>query len=76
MKNCFLKAQGLFDGALVGALAVNFNRAPATNPGQSTEGSGADADWRTYGNDTGLTRYSPAKQIDRSNLNKLRVPWT
>lgn len=59
----------------MGALVVNFNRAPATTPGQSAAGSGANADWQTYGNNSGVTCYSPAKQIDRSNLSQLRVPW-
>jgi quinoprotein glucose dehydrogenase len=32
--------------------------------------------WPTYGNDPGGTRYSPARQIDRSNVDKLKVAWT
>jgi quinoprotein glucose dehydrogenase len=35
-----------------------------------------DAGWPTYGNDPGGTRYSTAKQIDRSNVSKLQLAWT
>src|SRR5208283_720864 len=34
------------------------------------------ADWPTYGNDPGGSRYSAAAQIDRSNVGRLRVAWT
>lgn len=32
--------------------------------------------WPTYGNDAGGTRYSAAAQIDRGNVDKLKVAWT
>src|SRR5713101_10097545 len=35
-----------------------------------------DAGWPNYGNDGGGTRYSPATQIDRSNVEQLKVAWT
>ena len=35
-----------------------------------------DSDWPTYGNDAGGSRYSPAVQINRGNVDKLRVAWT
>jgi quinoprotein glucose dehydrogenase len=38
--------------------------------------SARDVGWPNYGNDPGGTRYSPAKQIDRSNVAKLQVAWT
>ena len=34
-----------------------------------------DGEWRSYGGDVGNTRYSPLKQIDASNFNKLQVAW-
>src|SRR5438093_10529431 len=40
--------------------------------GQSVPDSG----WPAYGNDPGGTRYSPARQIDRSNVTRLQVAWT
>ena len=38
---------------------------------QGKEGTG----WPTYGNDPGGTRHSAATQIDRSNVDKLKVAW-
>ena len=35
-----------------------------------------DADWPAYGRDAAGTRYSPLKQIDRTNVTKLHVAWT
>ncbi|MGB2635316.1 MAG: pyrroloquinoline quinone-dependent dehydrogenase [Candidatus Acidiferrum sp.] len=43
---------------------------------QSKNNSAADTGWPTYSNDPGGTRYSPAKQIDRSNVSQLKVAWT
>lgn len=34
------------------------------------------AEWPSYGNDAGGTRYSPLTEIDRRNVTKLRVAWT
>jgi quinoprotein glucose dehydrogenase len=36
----------------------------------------ADGDWPYYGRDPGGTKFSPLKQIDRSNVQKLKVAWT
>jgi quinoprotein glucose dehydrogenase len=36
----------------------------------------SDAGWPNYGNDGGGTRYSPAAQIDRSNVAQLKTAWT
>ena len=35
-----------------------------------------DSEWPTYGNDAGGTRYSPAAQINRGNVDTLTVAWT
>src|SRR6266576_1655640 len=35
-----------------------------------------DAGWPNYGNDGGGTRYSPATQIDRTNVTQLKRAWT
>lgn len=35
-----------------------------------------DAGWSAYGADAGGTRYSSAGQIDRNNVNQLKVAWT
>jgi quinoprotein glucose dehydrogenase len=42
---------------------------------QSTATS-SDSGWPTYGNDPGGTRYSTAKQINKSNVAQLKVAWT
>ena len=52
-------------------LAVTLCLGPMAR-GQSTPDSG----WPAYGNDPGGTRYSPARQIDRSNVTRLQVAWT
>jgi quinoprotein glucose dehydrogenase len=36
----------------------------------------SDAGWPNYGNDPGGSRYSAARQIDRSNVRKLQPVWT
>ena len=36
----------------------------------------AGSQWPHYGNDAGAARYSPAAQIDRSNVAQLQVAWT
>jgi glucose dehydrogenase len=33
-------------------------------------------EWPVYGGDPGNTRYSRLKQIDRSNVVRLRTAWT
>jgi quinoprotein glucose dehydrogenase len=38
--------------------------------------SASDTGWPNYGNDAGGGRYSPARQIDRSNVAQLQVAWT
>ncbi len=35
-----------------------------------------DGDWPAYGRDGGGTKYSPLGQIDRSNVQNLKVAWT
>ena len=36
----------------------------------------AQKDWPTYGHDAGGMRYSPLKQINTTNVQKLRRAWT
>ena len=38
--------------------------------------SAPDSGWPNYGNDAGGTRYSAARQIDRTNVAQLHVAWT
>ena len=69
---------------LVAALAVGIaacqatpSRAPsaqATSPRAATA-EPADVEWRTYGGSYASARYSPLSQIDRTNVQQLRVAW-
>ena len=34
-----------------------------------------DGEWRSYGGDTGSTKYSPLDQIDANNFEQLEVAW-
>ena len=38
--------------------------------------SAPDSAWPNYGNDPGGARYSSARQIDRTNVNRLQLAWT
>jgi quinoprotein glucose dehydrogenase len=52
--------------AVVGIVCTGFALGQAKN----------EAGWPAYGSDPGGTRYSAATQIDRSNVDKLKVAWT
>ena len=57
--------------ALVAALGVS-----ATLAGQTgASASKGETEWRFFGSDIGATRYSPANQINASNVRDLRVAW-
>jgi quinoprotein glucose dehydrogenase len=57
--------------ALVAALCLS-----ATLAGQTgARASSGETEWRSFGSDTGATRYSPADQINASNVSDLRVAW-
>ncbi len=44
--------------------------------GQATQGrSTAETEWRFFGADSGATRYSPANQINATNVRNLQVAW-
>ncbi|PYX99077.1 MAG: pyrroloquinoline quinone-dependent dehydrogenase, partial [Acidobacteria bacterium] len=38
--------------------------------------SASEAGWPTYGDDPGGTRFSPASQISRTNVARLKIAWT
>src|SRR5690242_20446971 len=55
--------------------------APSTAIAQSDSASSrlppaAGVGWPSYGGDPGGTRYSPAAQINRENVGRLRPAWT
>ena len=46
---------------------------PAFGQPSSTSG---DREWRSYGHDPGGMRFSPLKQISRTNVSQLQRAWT
>jgi len=50
--------------------------APAPAPPGPIPVGGPIADWPSYGNDPGGTRYSPLTQLTRENVGTLAVVWT
>ncbi len=66
----------------------NFNRPPSIRllllltgfilcmPTRALEGTdGEQGDWRYYGSTADSSKYSPLDQIDRENVDQLRVAW-
>ncbi|HLH44566.1 MAG TPA: PQQ-binding-like beta-propeller repeat protein [Bryobacteraceae bacterium] len=45
------------------------------SPARGQQGAPASGEWRTYGGDSGNTRYSPLDQINASNVRNLQVVW-
>jgi quinoprotein glucose dehydrogenase len=48
---------------------------PAASPAGAQTGA-VDGQWRSYGGDSGHTKYSPLDQIDEDNVGSLEVAWT
>ena len=75
-----LTALLLASAAMVGAAyaAPQAKAKPAAAPaiGKSATPAIPDGDWRTIGRDLGLTRFSPLKQINRSNVSRLATSWS
>src|SRR5580700_1179104 len=46
------------------------------NTNSSQPGNAPNREWPVYGGNPEGSRYSPLKQIDRSNVSRLRVAWT
>lgn len=51
---------------------VNQTEASLPTGGVAVDAAG---EWRTYGHDEGAMRFSPLKQINSKNVNKLKVAW-
>ena len=58
----------LFAGLCLGFLAVQSEKVHAQQ-------AAAHGEWRSYASDKENTKYTPLAQIDRDNVNKLRVLW-
>jgi len=65
--------------ALISGIPAQQKPAPVTVRILNTAGRPADTlsdSWLTYGRSLGETRYSPLKQIDATNVNRLGLAWT
>ncbi len=57
-------------------LVVSFVFASFSLTGIASGQQGAtDGEWRSYGADTGSTKYSPLDQITKENFEKLEIDW-
>lgn len=66
-------------GVLGAAVPATFTWGQATIPAQVTGAAPpaeAASDWRYYGRDPGGSRYAPVDQINRENVDDLKVAWT
>ena len=59
--------------AVVSALAADGRRADAAH---TAAPPAPEREWRTHGGEPGHTQYSPLRQIDTTNVGRLRVAWT
>src|SRR5215469_6018705 len=59
---------------LIGGLAVAM--AGCSAPGMTKEAGRPAAEWPSYGNDAGSSRYSPLTEINKGNVESLKVAWT
>jgi quinate dehydrogenase (quinone) len=61
------------------AIPETFRTGQALTPAQVVSGAPAaqaSSDWRYYGRDPGGARYTPVDQINRENVDELKVAWT
>jgi quinate dehydrogenase (quinone) len=66
-------------GALGAALPATYSWGQAEIPAQITGAAPpaeSASDWRYYGRDPGGSRYAPVDQINRENVQELKVAWT
>jgi quinoprotein glucose dehydrogenase len=56
-------------------LAASLAAAASAAPGPRHITGNGSREWNWYGGDAGASRYSPAGQITKSNVNKLKVAW-
>lgn len=70
----FGRSRKVFYGSLCAASLVGVGAGTAV--GQAVDASvEADVEWRWYGADIGANRFSPLRQIDSSNVERLQMAW-
>lgn len=42
---------------------------------ESRTGAGEDVEWRVYGGDSGVTKYSKLREVNRKNVGRLKTAW-
>ena len=63
--------------SIVLAAWISFAQQGSRQPDASAlRNAGQSKEWLTYGGNYGETRYSPLRQIDASNVNRLGLMWT
>jgi len=45
-------------------------------PPTGGKSAGKKGEWRVYGGDAGATKYAPLDQINRGNVQNLKIAWT
>ena len=61
--------------AIAGLLAIMFAGQPVYAKEEDQRPQAADTEWRLHGNDVGEQRYSPLRQINTGNVDKLGLAW-
>ena len=62
-------------GIVLGLTAILAGQTPGDASKTGGQGSQSETEWRFFGSDAGATRYSPANQINASNVGNLSVAW-
>ena len=61
--------------AIAGLVALMFAGQPVYAKEEDQRPQAADTEWRLHGNDVGEQRYSPLRQINTGNVDKLGLAW-
>ena len=62
-------------GTAFGLLALLDGQTAGTATKSGAAATKGETEWKSFGSDSGATRYSPANQIDASNVKSLNVAW-
>ena len=62
-------------GIVLGLTAILAGQTGGNASKNGGQGSQSETEWRFFGSDAGATRYSPANQINASNVGNLSVAW-
>jgi quinoprotein glucose dehydrogenase len=71
-----MRSAGVLSLAFLAAFVLIFSSMQHLARAHSTDSSQESRDWPVYGGSPEFLHYSPLTQINRSNVNQLRVAWT